>query len=235
MATVPFKIYNRNNELTFPMSGYSLPFEVFKFEADFTTTSNTISDKKVVWDFGDGTTSTDLTGYHSYNYPGLYPVTLTVFESDGDSTKSTVLSTIRIYNYINDVLLITLDAYPLQTSGQNNFKYYVTRYNSWQTSITGRNSVVLLSVSGNKSPFFTFEQYNSDKNTHFYPSSRFAIDTDLGLTTVNEVSTTSNFIYAKPNGDTITLSLSPASDNYIAGTSGQAYFYYIEDYNINVI
>ena len=232
MVNVPFKVYNRSNVLVYPMSGYSLPFELFKFEPNFSTTSNTISDKKVVWDFGDNTLSKDLTAYHYYKYPGYYSVTLTVFNENGDGLQSSVLSTIRVLNYINDAILITCDTTPVEVSGQNNFKFYVTRYNSWQTSLTGRQNVLMLSVSGNQSPFFTKEEYESNKNAHFYSSSRFAVNTELGLTTVNEVSTNSENIYASPNGNSIALSLTATEGSYFAGTSGSAYFYYIEDYKI---
>ena len=39
----------------------------------------------VIWDFGDGTTSTDLDAYHTFNTPGTYSVTLTKFV-DGDAS-----------------------------------------------------------------------------------------------------------------------------------------------------
>lgn len=231
MVNVPFKIYDRNDNLVFPMTGYALPFEVFKFEPDFTTTGSTISDKKVVWNFGDNTLSNSLTAYHSYTYPGTYPITLTVFQSNGDGTQSSVLSTIKVANYINDTITITTDGEPIQVSGQDNIKYYLTRYNSWQTSLSGKNNVLLLSVSGNRSRYTSSEEYYSDKNIHFYSTARFAIDTDLGLTVVDQVSTTSVTIYATPNGDSIDLSLSAATGSYVAGTSGFAYFYYIEDFS----
>jgi hypothetical protein len=229
---VPFKIYDRNDNLTFPMTGYSLPFEIFKFEPNFTTTGNDISDKKVVWNFGDNTLSNDLTAYHSYKYPGTYPVSLTVFKSNGDGTQSSVLSTIKIANYINDVIVLTTNGAPSQVSGQNNNKFYLTRYNSWQTSLSGKNTVILLSVSGNRSLFVPSEKYYNEKDIHFYSTARFAINTDLGLTVVDEVSTNNATIYAAPNGDSISLSLTASYSSVVAGTSGDAYFYYIEDYKL---
>lgn len=214
------------------MTGYSLPFEVFTFKADFSTTQNYISDKKVIWNFGDNTLSSDLTGVHYYDYPGTYPITLTVFTSTGDGIQSSVLSTIKIANYINDVIVLTTKSKPEERSGEDDLPIFLTRYNSWQTSISGRNTVITLSVSGNKSPYVTSKQYYADKNSHLKSTARFATYTDLGLTVVDEVSTTNTFLYASPAGNSINLSLSSGSGTYLAGSSGTAIFYYIEDYKI---
>lgn len=232
MVNVGFKIFNRNNVGFYPMSGYSLPFEVFTFKPDFSTTQNYISDKKVIWNFGDNTLSNDLTATHYYSYPGTYPVTLTVFTSTGDGIQSSVLSAIKIANYINDVIILTTEEILEQRSGEDTNPIFVTRYNSWQTSLSGKNTVLSLSVSGNRSPYATSKEYYTDKNIHFKPTARFATNTDLGLTVVDDISTTNTFIYASPNGDSISLSLSSGYGAYLAGSSGTAVFYYIEDYKI---
>lgn len=212
------------------MTGYSLSFETFKFIPDFTSVQNYISDKKVIWDFGDNTISTDLTSYHTYKYPGTYPVTLTVFTSSGNGTQSSYLSTIKISNLINDIIILTTEGVPQQISGEKTNPIFLSRYNSHQTSISGRNSVITLSVSGNNAPYFTAEEYYKDKNSHFYSSSRFAIKNDLGFTVVDEISTTNDIIYATPQGNSINISLTASDTSYVAGSSGSAVFYYIEDY-----
>jgi hypothetical protein len=232
VVNVGFKIYDRNNTELYPMSGYSLPFEIFTFKANFSTTLNYISDKKVIWNFGDNTLSNDLTATHAYDYPGTYPVTLTVFTSTGDGIRSSVLSAIKIANYINDVLVLTTQEPLEERSGEDNNPIFLTRYNSWQTSISGKNTVIMLSVSGNRSPYVTPRQYYADKNSQFKSTTRFATNTDLGLTVVDEVSTSNTFLYASPAGTSINLSLSSGDGTYLAGSSGVAIFYYIEDYKI---
>lgn len=213
------------------MTGYALSFEEFTFVPEFAGTPNYISDKKVVWNFGDGTLSNDLTATHAYNYPGLYPITLTIFLSTGDGTQSSVLSTIQVQNFVNDYILITCDNTPIQISGQDTNKFYVTRYNSSKTSLSGKNTILVLSVSGNKSPFFTAEEYETNKYAHLYSTARFAVSTNLGLVTVNELSTTNDVLYASPAGSSITLSTSANDFSVVAGSSGTGLFYYIEDYN----
>ena len=41
------------------------------------------------WDFGDGTTSTEQNPLHVYSSPGLYIVTLTIENTDGDTDSTT--------------------------------------------------------------------------------------------------------------------------------------------------
>jgi hypothetical protein len=230
VENVNFNIFDKSGAQTIPMVGYSLPFEIFRFVPNFNSVGNYISDKKVIWNFGDNTTSTDLTAYHSYKFPGTYPITLTVFNSSGDGTLSSYLSTIKISNYINDYITLTVEGDPVVQSGQNNVPIYLTRYNSHQTSLSGKNTVISLAVSGNKTSFYTSAEYYADKNVQYISSSRFLIDTDLGLTVVDEVSTTNDFIYAYLENNNVVLALTSSPTSVLAGSSGTAVFYYYEDY-----
>lgn len=45
-----------------------------------------------LWDFGDGSTSSIANPAHTYAFPGVYPVTLTVIGSRGSATSSQILS-----------------------------------------------------------------------------------------------------------------------------------------------
>jgi PKD repeat protein len=229
MYNVNFNIYNRNGAELLPMSGYSLPLDIFKFVPNFNTAPLNVSDKQIVWNFGDGKTSTDLIANHSYSYPGNYNVTLTYFNSNGDGSLSTYTSAIKITNIITDQITLSCGN-PSQISGHPNL-IYLKRFNSYQTSVTGLNSIINLSVSGNRTPFYTAEQYYGDKYSHLYPSARFLIDTDLGQTVVTSVSTTNDYIYASSYGSVITLSTTASGNCVVAGSSGCAYFYYVEDNN----
>lgn len=210
------------------MTGYTLPFEVFTFVPNFSNAPKYVSNKQVIWNFGDGTTSTNLTAIHSYVYPGTYPVTLTTFLSTGDSTVIPVVSSISLINLIQDQLLLTTNT-NIQTGGQSNNPIYLERYNSYQTTVSGKNTVIKLSVANNASPFATSLQYYSNKNAQFLSISKFAIQTPLGLTVVDEVSTTNDTLYATATGTSVNLSLTPTGNSVVAGSSGCAVFYYIED------
>jgi len=232
VAYVEYHIYNRLNQEAKPASGYCLPFDTFTFVPDFTNTNIIISNKKVIWDFGDGTTSTVLSSSHYYSYPGNYPVTLTVFDSGGNTSTSTYMSAVKVYNAVEDAVILTTDSNLVLKSGQNNGVIYVTRYNSSATSISGANTIITLSVSGNKAPFYDAEMYDADKYAHLKSLARFAIDTPLGLTVVDSVTTTNIPLYALPStvNTSITLTNSSVSNTYYAGSSGTASFFYVEDF-----
>ena len=233
MVNVGFSIYNRLGVVAFPLSGYCFPFDTFTYIADFSTTGNIISNKKVIWNFGDGTTSANLTGRHFYSYPGLYPVTLTVFDSGGNGTTSTIMSAVKIFNAVEDVILITNNGNLVQKSGQANNPIFVTRYNSIKTSVSGANTILTLAVSGHNSPFYDAQVYDSDKYAHLKPSAKFAVNTNLGYTVVDSVTTTNVFLYASPSNSDTSLSLGSSAFNntYLVGSSGTATFYYVEDFS----
>jgi hypothetical protein len=232
MPAVPIKIYNRVGRYTYPLTGYALPYEIFKYEADFTNIPVWYSDKKVIWNFGDGTLSNDLTGFHYYKYPGLYPVTLTVFESSGDSSVSSIVSSVNIYNAVNDIILLTTQETLTVISGRYSSSIFLTRYNSWQTSITGKNVLIKLAVSGNRSEFFNEKEYYSNPYSQLYPSSKFIVEGEEGATVTDILTTTNVMLYASPLS-TMDTSISAVSsaDSVYAGTYGTATFYYTEDYN----
>ena len=217
-----FHIFNRSNTELFPITGYSLPFEIFRFVPDFSTAPTNISNKKVLWDFGDGTTSSQLTAYHNYQYPGNYTIQLTYFQVFNNQiypSVSPLLSTIAIANYLPDTLILTVSAPLVQSSGESNLPIYLTRYNSYNTSLS--NFSIKLSVSGNQSPYYNSNTYYSNKFSHLYSSSKFVVSGADGFTVVDYLKTNSIPVYTTVNGV-----------SYFVGSSGTATFYYVEDFNL---
>ncbi len=233
MPVVSFTILNRVYAPLFPLTGYALPFEIFKFVPDFSNAPLSVSDKKVVWDFGDGSISTDLTGSHSYTYPGVYPVTLTYYTSANSSAVSSILSSIKVINLINDTITLTTSAQLVQTSGEWVSPIYITRYNSWQTSISGLNNIITLAVSGNQSPYIDPITYYSNPYSHLQSFSRFLLSGTDGFTIVDHVTTTNIPLYATPlNNGSVTVSTVSTFSAIYCGTKGAATFYYVEDFKI---
>lgn len=69
----------------------------FKFDASFTANENgklTEQDATFVWDFGDGTTGEGILVSHVYETPGSYNTTLTVTDSDGNTSSISTVSNI---------------------------------------------------------------------------------------------------------------------------------------------
>lgn len=70
---------------------------IYPLKVTFNGTSSSDSDGKIVsyaWNLGDGATSTTGQFTHSYQYPGSYPVYLTVKDDDGDSSTASALVTV---------------------------------------------------------------------------------------------------------------------------------------------
>ena len=69
------------------------------------------------WDFGDGNTYTSTqsgTAIHSYDAPGTYSATFTVFDDDGLQSSDTVTANILEYNNVPEVQIIS----PVRASQQ---------------------------------------------------------------------------------------------------------------------
>lgn len=229
MEIVPFKTLKNGNEILFNPRGYALPCDVFTFIADFAASPNYVSDKSVVWGFGDGTFSEQLTASHSYSTPGIYNVTLTIFLSTGDGTQSTWLSSIPIDAFVRDEIVVSTNQSLTMTSGQP-LPLYITRYNSVHSSLS--SSTIYLSVSGNRSPLVSEHLYYLDKHSHLKPSAKFMIKESGGYKVVDKIVTTNDPLYVMHSNGTYTTMFSADENAYFAGTSGIALVYYVEDHKI---
>jgi hypothetical protein len=65
---------------------------------------NGVSNSFAKWDFGDGYTlsgANSFTTTHIYNVPGIYTVTVFLYDKDSNAYSSTFTETISVYNYAN--------------------------------------------------------------------------------------------------------------------------------------
>lgn len=245
MINVPIAVYNRVGTNVTPIghtgiptpaiTAFAIPLDNFAFIGQFYSggpgSAASISDKKVVWNFGDGTISSQLTGTHYYTYPGNYNVTLTVFESGGDGILSSNVIQFVVYNFICDALILTTNATLTLTSGNINEPIFLTRYNSWSTSNLSIAPVINLSVSGNIAPFFDANVYYNDQWAHLKSTARFVLSTVEGFTVVNTLTTTNDPIFVTlSSSNTFYTSPTSAYNSFLAGTSGVSTFYYVEDF-----
>ena len=67
------------------------------------------SNTAVLWDFGDGTLSTELSAVHWYKFPGTYTIRLTAFDKNLMPIKSSYENVINVYSYIPNELPINSD------------------------------------------------------------------------------------------------------------------------------
>lgn len=68
-----------------------------------------LSDKRIVWDFGDGSKMEALTGVHAYDKPGTYKVRSYLYDRDGNGYYNTFSVTIDVFDFIQDKVLLDVD------------------------------------------------------------------------------------------------------------------------------
>ena len=64
------------------------------FSPTFSSTGSTGTITGYSWNFGDGTTATGPTAEHTYQTPGIYTATLTIYNPEGDSSQSSTVITV---------------------------------------------------------------------------------------------------------------------------------------------
>jgi len=71
--------------------------------------SNKVSNSIAKWDFGDGYTLSGadiFTTTHTYNVPGIYTVTIFLFDKDSNAYQSTFTEEISVYNYASTYISV---------------------------------------------------------------------------------------------------------------------------------
>lgn len=211
-------IVNINNEHAINTSNknyntcFALPIDKIVTTLSDTQNESTLSafsNTNVLWDFGDGTTSTDLSAVHWYQFPGKYRISLTVFDVNLSAFISKYSTIVHVYNYIPQFLDINasdqytytygdvVDIQPLNLVDNENFttgilpyldtpyfEFNLRRFNSWQ-SFNVLSSIgydVSLYVEGCNAPIPTVDEYNSNSYAHLSCYSKI-LDTDNQLVT----------------------------------------------------
>ena len=205
MASI-FKTFNYTGSLA--LSSYTLPFTNFFFKPEFNT-EGVRSSTRVLWDFGDGTSSEALTGQHSYHLPGVYTVTCHFYDRYGNVLTDTEV--VSAYNFIKNSLSAAATTTPVVlSSGKIENPINITRFTSYQ------------SINGNQ---LTIVPFASGANDNYF-------DRNLIVTEFVEVSafdTTDDSIYYRLKDNTIQRCKSTDSGSFFCGSSGTATIFYKSD------
>jgi hypothetical protein len=102
---IPFTSRDFKNE--FVLSSYALPQTPITFIPDLTNVGST---GRVLWTFGDGTTSTALTATKAYLEAGEYTINLVVYDCFSKAQISTSAKTYTIKNFIDDTFTVNVSA-----------------------------------------------------------------------------------------------------------------------------
>lgn len=210
-------------------SGYALSICPFTFTFNNDAYAF-LSDTRVLWDFGDGSTSQLLTATHYYSMPGSYNATLYMYNSANEVFSSNA-KTLSVFNYIADNIVLSATSTQLTASTIAN-PLLITRYNAWQNQ--PMQPVLQLRVDNSDSTFASAQQYMQDADLHLKTSCRFyqpiylptgAVD----YSCVDSIVTTHDKIYVKLSGASIVQCLSSDANSVFAGSSGIATIFYVDD------
>ena len=231
---VNFDIKDRFNVSS--LSGMALSGYSFTFLPTLQSDVTTLSQNRVLWDFGDGTTSSQVSATHTYLFPGQYNVVLYVYGIGGTAYVNSFVPTLSVYDYIPNSLSIgDLPTVNFDQFAGHYRPFDIIRYNSWQTyqSLSAEGYTVGLYVSGAIDPLLDLEQYRRDEWGHLRTLSRFAQKVPAGFTVeyqpVTAVTTDDSLLYIRYNATGIKRCAATDSGAVFAGTSGIATVYFSAD------
>lgn len=209
------------------------------------------SQYQVLWDLGDGTLITGFSAKHSYKYPGIYNVTATLYDLNGEphtvtaSTDSdentTVPVSLTAYNAVPDTIVFANllpaenDGVYLLPAGKRTKPLEIYRFNSWQNNqyLADNGYTINLYASGSNSSFLSVSSYYTDKYAHLRTYFGFVERTvnEDGIIVsklVDSTRTSSVSVYAVPSkrafswATDLTFFSTPVPGSAFAGTSGTA-------------
>lgn len=223
---------------TSTVTGYALDICPFTFIPSIDQTRQ-YSSNKILWDFGDGTTSTTLCATHYYKFPGTYNVSLYVFGKNGKSKVSSFTQQISINNFITDTIELSSKSNYIIEAGKpvHNNGIDIIKYNSWQTysQLSAQGNTINLFASGGAININSSEYY-SDKYSHLYKGNKFYTKNFNKLSNkyenivVNSIQTDDTLLYAKIVGNSIVLCDSSESGSTFVGVYGTKKIFFISDY-----
>lgn len=218
-------------------SSYALPNTPLYFKPVLNDSINQfISNKTVLWDFGDGTTSNAVSASHAYTEPGKYKVTCYFYDGDGISYYNVFSVDIDIFDFIEDRLSISSDFNINHKTGQLKNPITIERYNSIHAIENGTLPTITSYVSSGVGDTYDYFKQGLDEKAygHLYPNfTLFQYLTTNGIiepVPVETITTTNTDIYVKLSDDNELIQTAPNSAGAVfAGVSGTAVTYFKSD------
>jgi hypothetical protein len=243
-------VYSDNTPLNFDLKAagpksISVPI-VSEFEnASPISDSAKLSNRRIVWDYGDGTSSEAMTGRHSYTRPGRYKVSCYLYDRSGESYYDTFTQSVDVLDYVSNYIILsaanTLE-YTL-TAGKLTDPILITRSTSWQYYDGDEEKPISIMsyISGSRSP-----DYFKLTNRHYshLPPSHSVYLLLTGSSNETEFVEVSSFniegtsIYTKLSNGVIIETDKYDEDGFFSGSIGSTLVYTkddIESPQINVL
>jgi len=231
-----FHVRNYNGVETY--ESYALPFTPLTFVPNLEDgITDFISNKRVVWDFGDGTTTEAITASHAYTEPGRYTVNCYLYDSNGVGYLDTFSAKVDITDFIADKLNISVASDITHSTGQVLNPITVDRYNSYRTVEAGVPSIVAYSSAGVDNDYFR-TGLDDETYGHLKPHSAFVqVLTSNGIeetVQIENVVTDNTHIFIKlssndVNSKEIVYTDATDGDGFYAGLTGTGDTYFKTD------
>lgn len=230
-----FDTYNYTGTLA--TSSYALPFAEFTFvpKLDNTITSR-FSNKRIVWNLGDGTITENITAKHSYKTPGNYKVTYSLFDEGGNSYLNTFHQMVDVYDFIPCNINIAVDTTQeyILTASRINSPIYITNSLSYSVlSGVTDNKTIIPFCSGCNNDYF-YQGINNTPYGHLYSFSSFYL-LESGSNNTTEFVEISSFrtittpLYCKLSSNDIIYTNSTDNNAFFCGLTGYNTLYFKND------
>lgn len=214
------------------LSSYTLPATPLKFIPNI---DNSVSNRRIIWKFGDGTTSTELTPSKYYNFPGTYQVEAYVFDTNNNSILNSYVQKVNIVDYLTDNLVIKQSLSTIE-AGVVQHPFNVIRFNSVRSysELSSIGYTITLYASGSNGNNLDVEVFNKNKYAHLYPYNAFYIEEtnifgNVELVPVNKVVTSNTELYCKIANNQIVRCERDETGSFLVGTSGSKTVYFVSD------
>lgn len=191
---------------------------------------------KILWNFGDGTTSDQISATKWYNTPGNYTVSMVLYDCFLNSSESTIKKTVTISEYIPHTFKIEFEDPNLYDSvvwknGRINgpIKFKATNpigrppSNIYYSVSSNNNSTNYYKI--NKEPFSHLSGYHSifeQKYNYYLKSPQFV--------EIPKIDLTYKEIYAKIQNNDIIISTKNDESSFLVGLSAEKNLYFKNDF-----
>lgn len=235
---VKLSVYNYTN-VQVP-STYTLENTPLTFIAELSSFSNVYSDRKGLWDFGDGTVTSELSTTHQFKWPGIYDVTFSVFTSAGNAVLACDSFQVSAYNYVGNFLKVnypTTEQIAYYKSGRPTDDLIINRFNSWHSypSVSAEGYTLTFYSSGSNSDYLDYDVYSKDPWAHLQSYFFFIKKQNNRYEILSSAKTSSDPIYATVINNQIVETSYPMQGSVLAGTSGVLIINYIDQKPKNLI